>query len=65
MSITWLIFETAVSGGSLLVCTVRLHEAPENLSMNRLAHAVYDYMQSDAFEPQEQLSAELLRRLFK
>ena len=60
-----LLFEANVSGGKLLVCTVRLDEAPEDLSINRLAHAIYTYMQSKAFAPEAHLSADLLRRLCK
>jgi len=59
-----LIFETAAGGGRLLVCTVRFSEAPEDLAMNRLYHAITDYMQSDAFAPAESLGAEMLRGLF-
>ena len=59
-----LIFETAVSGGKLLICTVRLEELPDDLSVNRLSHAIAEYMQSEAFAPAEQLSAALLKKLF-
>ena len=59
-----LIFETAAGGGRLLVCTVRFSEAPEDPAMNRLYHAITDYMQSDAFAPAESLGAEMLRGLF-
>lgn len=58
------IFETAVGSGRLLICTVRLHEVPEDVSINRLHHALTDYLQSDAFAPAEQLSPTLLRQLF-
>ena len=60
-----LIFETAVGDGKLLICTVRFSEAPDDLCMNRLYHAVADYIKSDAFAPQKQLSPDLLLRLFK
>ncbi len=59
-----LIFETAVSGGKLLVCTIRLGALPNDLGMNLIRHAVYEYVQSTAFEPEEQLPAEMLRGLF-
>ena len=59
-----ILFETSVSGGSLLVCTVRFDEAPDDIAMNRLHHAVTDYVRSAAFAPAEALSAELLRTLF-
>ena len=59
-----LLFETAVGGGRLFVCTSRLTECPDDLCMNRLHHAIEDYMQSDAFHPEETLSADLLRKLF-
>lgn len=59
-----LLFETAVSGGRLLICTVRFAEAPEDLAMNRLYHAVTDYIRSADFSPKEQLSAAMLRALF-
>lgn len=59
------IFEAAVCGGSLLVCTVRFDEKPDDISMNRLHHAVTDYVQSEQFQPDTVLSAELLRTLFK
>lgn len=60
-----MIFETACGTGKLLVCTVRFADAPDDLSMNRLHHAIADYLQSDAFAPEEQLSPELLLRLFR
>ena len=59
-----LLFETAVCGGRLLVCTAQLGEIPEDLCMNRLHHAIADYMQSDAFRPAAALSAGLLAQLF-
>lgn len=59
-----LLFETAVGGGRLFVCTARLTECPEDPCMNRLHHAIAAYMQSDAFAPAETLSAGLLRKLF-
>lgn len=58
------IFETAVGAGRLLICTVRLHEAPQDLCINRLHCALADYLQSDAFAPAEQLPPTLLRKLF-
>lgn len=58
------VFETAVGVGKLLVCTVRFAEAPDDRSMNRLHHALCDYLQSDAFAPAETLSPALLRKLF-
>ena len=60
-----LIFEAAVCGGALLVCTVRFDEMPDDISMNRLHHAVTDYVQSEQFQPDTVLSAELLRTLFR
>ena len=59
-----LLFETAVGGGRLFVCTARLTECPDDLCMNRLHRAIAAYMQSDAFAPAETLSADLLRKLF-
>lgn len=59
-----MIFETAAGGGRLLICTVRFEEAPEDLCLNRLHHALADYLQSDAFDPAPALPAEMLRQLF-
>ncbi len=55
-----LIYEANVSGGRLLVCTVRFDEAPDDPAMNRLYHAVIDYMQSDAFAPETEALPEQL-----
>lgn len=60
-----ILFETAVGSGKLLICTVRFAEAPDDLCMNRLHHAIADYIKSDAFAPKIQLSPEMLRRLFR
>lgn len=60
-----LLFETAVGGGRLFVCTARLREMPGDLCMNRLHHAITDYMQSNAFRPAAVLSAALLKQLFR
>ncbi len=59
-----LIFEANVCGGSLLVCTVRLHEAPEDPAMNCLHRALLEYAASADFSPETVLSAEMLRELF-
>ena len=42
-----LLWETECGGGTLLVCTVRFDEAPEDIAMNRLYHAVTDYVKAD------------------
>ncbi|MBR4200191.1 MAG: beta-glucuronidase [Oscillospiraceae bacterium] len=60
-----MIFETAAGNGKLLICTVRFWKAPEDLSLNRLRHAVVNYIQSDAFAPKPLLSTDMLRRLFR
>ena len=59
-----LIFETKVGNGKLLVCTVRLHEAPDDPAVNRLHHALIDYMQSPDFIPSVRLDEKRLAALF-
>ncbi|MCQ2416612.1 MAG: beta-glucuronidase [Oscillospiraceae bacterium] len=59
-----LLFEADVLGGKLLVCAMRFDRNPFDISQNRLKHAVYDYMNSSAFAPSQQLPAEYLRTLF-
>lgn len=57
-----LIFEAKVSGGRLLVCTVRLDDTDP--ARNRLHHALCDYVRSPEFAPEAALDAEMLKRLF-
>ena len=59
-----ILFEAQVCGGSLLVCTVRFHENPHDIAVNRLAHALIGYAASDDFSPKTALSAEMLAALF-
>ena len=46
-----LLYEAKVAEGSLMVCTIRFEEAPENPAMRRLYRVILDYMASDAFSP--------------
>ena len=59
-----LIFEARVGNGRLLVCTVRLHEAPDDPAMNRLHHALLDYIRSQDFMPTVCLDANHLAAIF-
>ena len=59
-----LIFEAKVGNGRLLVCTVRLHEAPDDPSVNRLHHALIDYIRSHEFMPAARLDENKLAEMF-
>jgi hypothetical protein len=59
-----LLFEGQVSGGRLLVCTVRFDGDDLDPARNRLHHAVCDYVRSSDFAPQTALDPDMLRRLF-
>lgn len=41
-----LLYELQTGGGTLLVCTVRFDEAPDDPALNRLYHAITDYVRS-------------------
>lgn len=55
-----LIFEARVAQGSLLVCTVRTEECPQDPSMHLLKKALLDYAGSPAFDPQTELCSTML-----
>lgn len=55
-----IVYEAKVQGGSLLVCTVRFDEAPEDLCMNRLYQALLAYAGSEGFAPKTQANPEQL-----
>ncbi len=55
-----LIFEAKVTQGSLLVCTIRTEECPDDPAMRLLKKALLDYAGSSAFDPQTELCATML-----
>ena len=55
-----IIFEFRVGNGKLLVCTSRLHKVLERPEARQLYHSIIEYMKSDAFEPDHELSADEL-----
>ena len=61
-----LLFEAHVAGGSLMVCSMDLSSAlSDRLAARQLRYSVMQYMQSKQFQPQTEVSLELLRGLFK
>lgn len=55
-----LLYEAKVDGGSLLICTVRFEEAPEDPAMIRLFQAITDYAASTEFQPKVRATWEML-----
>ncbi|MDS0300646.1 glycoside hydrolase [Halogeometricum sp. S1BR25-6] len=58
-----LVFETAVGDGGLLVCAADLFAAAAEPSVRQFYDALRTYAASDAFDPDEHLTGEVLRKL--
>ena len=52
------LFECRCSGGRLMVSSLGLHQLPQAPNVRALRQAIYDYMGSDRFMPEEELSPE-------
>ena len=52
------LFECRCGGGRLLVSSMGLHQAGEAPNVQALKKAIYDYMASDLFRPEEELTPE-------
>ena len=52
------LFECRCGGGRLLVSSLALHTAEQAPNVRALQKAIYDYMASDGFCPEEELSPE-------
>lgn len=59
-----ILFEMRVDAGTMLVCTARLSEIPEDPAANRLAHALLAYAASESFAPHFSISTSLLEEIF-
>jgi hypothetical protein len=59
-----LIFEAKVGKGKLLVCACNLFFCYDNAA-NQLLKSIFKYMDSEDFNPQEELTVEHLRGIFK
>ena len=52
------LFECRCGGGRLMVSSLGLHQAEQAPNVRALKKAIYDYMASDLFQPEEELSPE-------
>ena len=52
------LFECRCGGGRLLVSSMGLHQAGQAPNVRALKKAIYDYMASDLFRPEEELTPE-------
>ncbi len=57
------LFEARCGKGRILVSSMGLHELQEHPEARALQYAIYRYMQSAAFRPEQELSAEFIRQL--
>ncbi|MBN2138353.1 MAG: discoidin domain-containing protein [Sedimentisphaerales bacterium] len=61
-----LIFEAAVSKGSLLLCSIDLRtDLPNRPVARQMLRSLLDYMQTDRFKPARRLDPETLKRIFR
>ncbi len=61
-----LVFEAKVGGGSLLVCSVNLHDNLQDRPVARqLKHSLLAYMASDAFQPKTEVDPASIQSLFR
>ena len=59
-----ILWEAKVGNGSLLVCTSRLSEIATRPEVRWLAKSLLHYAASEAFAPQQSVTAEQLRKWF-
>ncbi len=58
-----LLFETKVGKGSVLVCSIDLPAIQDQPEGRQMLHSLLNYVESDAFEPELQLSGATLEKL--
>lgn len=59
-----ILFEGKAGKGKLMICTSRLSEIADRPEVKQFANSVLNYMTSDAFDPQQALDLEQLRKTF-
>ena len=52
------LFECRCGGGRLMVSSLGLHQLEQGPNVRALRKAIYDYLGSDLFQPEEELSPE-------
>ena len=59
------LFECRCGGGRLLISSMGLHALPQTPNVTALRQAIYRYLDSEAFQPEEELSFEDVENVFK
>jgi hypothetical protein len=59
------LFECRCGGGRLLISSMGLHALPQTPNVTALRQAIYRYLDSEAFQPEEELSFEDVEIVFK
>ena len=58
------LFECRCGGGRLLISSMGLHALPQMPNVTSLRQAIYRYLDSEAFQPEEELSFEDVENVF-
>ncbi len=59
-----ILFEGKVGDGKLMICTSRLSEIADHPEARQFARSILDYVTSDAFDPQQSLDMDMLKKTF-
>jgi hypothetical protein len=58
------LFECRCGGGRLLVSSLGLHALPQTPNVTALRQVIYRYLDSEAFQPEEEMSFEEAEKMF-